>query len=209
MIYLFSDKTGYEGVIHMPLIEIVFYNKEVNLQGFDAIVFTSKSSVEALDKLTQKWRNLDAYAIGEATASYITQKGGKVVYVSPVAYGDAFAQHLIPLLHQRKVFFPRAKEIVSTLATQMQEQGIELVEEVLYETQCVHYAALCAPEPYAKLIFTSPSTVACFFKNFVWHESYQAIAIGTKTASALPLHVKCHIPSKQTIEACITLAKGI
>ena len=208
MIYLFSDK-HYEGVEHLPLIEIVFYDKELSLESFDAIVFTSKNSVEAIDRLSQQWKGLESFAIGEATASCIEQKGGKLVYTSKSAYGDAFAHNLLSLLQTKKVYFPRAKEILSSLPEILSNGHIELFQEVLYETRCLSYLKEEAPKLHSTLIFTSPSTVACFFKNFDWHESYKAIAIGHKTASSFPLHVSCQIAKKQTIEACITLAKGI
>ncbi len=208
MIYLFSDK-HYEGVEHLPLIEIVFYDKKLSLESFDAIVFTSKNSVEALDRLTQQWKTLESFAIGEATASCIVQKGGTLVYTSKSAYGDDFAYNLIPLLQGKKVYFPRAKEIVSSLPDIIVAGHIELIQEFLYETHCLNYLKEDAPKQHSTLIFTSPSTVACFFKNFDWHESYKAIAIGHKTASSFPLHVNCQIAKQQTIEACIALAKGI
>jgi uroporphyrinogen-III synthase len=208
MIYLFSDKS-YEGVVHLPLIEIVFYEKKLSLDGFDAIVFTSKNSVEALDKLNYQWKEIDAFAIGEATASYIVRKGGKLIYASQSAYGDDFAHNLIPLLQHKKVYFPRAKEIVSSLPQILQEHCIELVQEVVYETHCRNYSKHDAPKPHSILVFTSPSTVECFFNNFDWLENYSAIAIGHKSASAFPLHINCQIANNQTIEACLALAKGI
>ncbi|MDD3343918.1 MAG: uroporphyrinogen-III synthase [Sulfurospirillaceae bacterium] len=208
MIYLFSDKK-YEGVEHLPLIEIVFYDKKLSLNGFDALIFTSKNSVEAVDRLCPEWKHIEAFAIGEATASYIIQKGGKLAYTSKNAYGDEFAHSLIPLLATKKAYFPRAKEIVSLLPDILITEHIELFQEVLYETRCISYPKNVAPQTHSALIFTSPSTVTCFFKNFDWHESYKAIAIGHKTAAVFPLHVNCQIAQKQTIEACIALAKGI
>ena len=74
---------------------------------------------------------------------------------------------------------------------------------------CKKYSPQNAPLKEAILIFTSPSTVHCFNENFAWDESYKVIAIGKKTAAVLPLHVKPYLPLKQTIAACVELAKQI
>lgn len=208
MIYLFSDK-AYEGVVHLPLLKIVFDPTPIDLEKFDAIVFTSKNSVKALEQNGSLWREKEAYAIGEGTASCITHLRGNLVFTCKDSYGDAFAKALMPLLHTKRVFFPRAKEVVSSLFEILHVNGIAIEERVVYETLCHEYPSSSAPSKNAKLIFTSPSTVHGFLHNFTWDESYTAIAIGEKTAQALPLHVKSHIAPSQSIEACIALAKAL
>ncbi len=208
MIYLFSDK-AYEGVVHLPLFEIVFDPTPFDLEGFDAIIFTSKNSVKALEKSGIAWKDKKAYAIGEATASSIEKCGGNLVFTCKESYGDTFAQILIPLLANQKVFFPRAKEVSSSLFEILHVNHINIEQRIVYETKCKHYPSSFAPLKEAKLIFTSPSTVNCFMENFAWDKSYIAIAIGEKTASALPLHVKKIVSSTQSIEACIALAKAL
>lgn len=208
MIYLFSDQV-YEGVVHLPLFQIAYDSSPVNLQGIDAIIFTSKNSVRALELCKADWKDKACYAIGEATASLIESSGGNVVFTCSSSYGEQFAQELIPMLSKKRVFFPRAKEVVSPVFEILYEAGVAIYQHVMYETQCRKYAPTEAPPKNAILIFTSPSTVHCFLRNFKWHESYQAIAIGAKTAAVLPFHVKPHIPEKQSIEACIALAKAL
>lgn len=208
MIYLFSDKAC-EGVEHLPLIEIAFYYSTLCLDGFDAIVFTSKNSVEALERLHVKWHDKESYAIGEGTASYITSKKGNLVYTANRSYGEKFAQEIIPLLKGKKVFFPRAKEVISPLFQILHSNHIDIHEVIVYETTCKRYNKHQAPCQNAILIFTSPSTVECFLKNFDWDESYRIVCIGTKTAHALPLHVKPIISLKQTISDCLAIAEKI
>ena len=208
MIYLFSDK-AYEGVVHLPLFEIVFDLTLVDLEDFDAIVFTSKNSVKALEQNGTVWKEKKAYAIGEGTASLIERCGGNLIFTCKESYGDTFAKTLIPLLVNQKVFFPRTKEVSSSLFEILHVNHIDIEQRIVYETKCKHYPASFAPLKEAKLIFTSPSTVHCFMENFVWDASYTAIAIGEKTAAALPLHVKKSVSLKQSIEACITLAKAL
>jgi len=208
VIYLFSD-TAYEGVVHLPLFEIAFDPTPIDLKGFDGIIFTSKNSVKALEQNGTAWKSKNAYAIGEGTASLIEHLGGHLVFTCKESYGDLFAKNLLPLLESQNVFFPRAKEVVSSLFEILHVNGIAIEERIVYETHCKEYPASFAPLKEAKLIFTAPSTVRCFLKNFAWDESYTAIAIGEKTASALPLHVNCKVASTQSIEACIALAKAL
>lgn len=208
MIYLFSDK-AYEGVVHLPLFEIAFDPTPLDLEGFDGIIFTSKNSVKALELNGASWKEKNAYAIGEGTASLIEQCGGNLLFTCKESYGDIFAQNLIPLLHRQNVFFPRAKEVVSSLFEILHINGIAIEERIVYETQYKQYDPSFAPLKNSKLIFTSPSTVRCFLANFAWDESYTAIVIGEKTASALPLHVNYCVAPTQSIEACIALAKAL
>lgn len=208
MIYLFSDKT-YEGVEHLPLFEICYDLTPLDTSSYDSIVFTSKNSVKALERMHADWKNKDAYAIGEGTASFINHVGGNVVFTCKESYGDIFAQTIAPLLQHKRVLFPRAKEVSSSLFSILLKHHVTIEERIVYETVCKTYPIEKAPLKESKLIFTSPSTVHCFFKNFPWDESYRAIVIGEKTAAALPLHVKYFLAPEQSIASCIALAKGI
>lgn len=207
-IYLFSDQ-AVEEVIHLPLFEILYLPFCVDITPFDALVLTSRNSVKALVKNGVQWRDKPCYAIGEGTANAIQEAGGDVVFTCNASYGDIFAHELIPLLSHKNVFFPRAKEVVSPLYDILHQAGIAITQQVVYENVCKTYPPQDAPLKEAILIFTSPSTVHCFQKNFDWDESYKVIAIGKKTAAVLPLHVKPYLPSKQTIVACVELAKQI
>ena len=207
-IYLFSDTT-YEGVVSLPLFEIRFFTCMSDVTPFDALIFTSKNSVKALANKECFWQDKECYAIGEGTAKAIEEAGGRVAFTCKESYGDLFAHEIAPLLVHKKIFFPRAKEVISPLYEILRDQGIDITQEIVYETVCVSYPCEKAPEKGALLIFTSPSTVHCFMKNFPWDTSYQAIAIGKKTAAVLPLHVSVLLSEKQTIPSCIDLAKQI
>ncbi len=208
-IYLFSDQ-AVEEVIHLPLFEILYPPFSVDMTPFDALVLTSKNSVKALEKNgIHCWRDKPCYAIGEGTAKATQEAGGHVVFTCNASYGDTFAHELIPLLSHKNVFFPRAKEVVSPVYDILHQAGITITQQIVYENVCKKYSLQSAPLKEAILIFTSPSTVHCFNENFAWDESYKVIAIGKKTAAVLPLHVKPYLPLKQTIAACVELAKQI
>jgi len=208
MIYLFSDQ-AYAGVEHLPLFEICYDPAPFDTASFDAFVFTSKKSVQALEQIHAVWKDKESYAIGIGTASMITQLGGHLAFTCKDSYGDTFAQQLIPLLQNKNVLFPCAREVSSSLVAILKKEHIHIEEHVMYETRCKTYPLSQMPPKNSKLIFTSPSTVKCFLKNFTWDESYKAIVIGTKTAAALPLHVKAFIAPEQSIASCLSLAKAI
>ena len=207
-IYLLGD-TPHKEVVHLPLFEIFYMPFELNITPFDAIIFTSKNSVKALELQQCDWKKKASYAIAEATGKAIVDAGGNLVYTAQNAYGDAFAKEIIPLLKDQYVFFPRAKEVVSPVFDILHHAGIKIVQEIVYENHCKTYQKIDAPVQNAILIFTSPSTVKCFENNFAWDKSYTLIAIGTKTADALPSDFDIFVPKKQTIEACVLLAKQI
>ena len=207
-IYLLGD-TPHKEVSHLPLFEIIYTPFEFDEKNFDAIIFTSKNSVKALELCSYDWKNKASYAIGEATARAILNAGGRLVYTSANSYGEFFAQEMVPYLKNQKVFFPRAKEVVSSVYEILKDAGISITQAVVYENRCKCYERSKSPEKRAILIFTSPSSVKCFERNFSWDESYVLIAIGQKTAEALPKEFKIFLPNKQTIEACICLAKEI
>jgi uroporphyrinogen-III synthase len=65
------------------------------------------------------------------------------------------------------------------------------------------------PSEDAIIIFTSPSTIHCFFKNFVWDESYTAVVIGKATKVHLPENAEYVVAERPLIASCIEKAKEI
>ena len=208
MIYLLSDQ-AHEGVEHLPLFEIRFDTTPIDLAPYDALVFTSKNAVKALDCIDPSWKQKASYAIGEGTAAWIERLGGTLYFTCEDSYGDRFAEKIASDLTGKTVLFPRAKEVSSSLYVILRERGVWVDERIVYEMFCRSYEVHCAPPKNARLIFTSPSTVRCFFKNFEWDESYKAVAIGTKTAAAFPPSFHVYIAQKPSIASCIDLAKAI
>jgi uroporphyrinogen-III synthase len=65
------------------------------------------------------------------------------------------------------------------------------------------------PKINAIIIFTSPSAIHCFLKNFSWDETYTAIVIGDSTKEHLPANAKFEIADIPQIDACIAKAKSV
>jgi uroporphyrinogen-III synthase len=92
------------------------------------------------------------------------------------------------------------------------EAGVLLHEEIIYETKCNVCEKLEKPSDGSIIIFSSPSTIECFFRCFSWSAGYKAVVIGEKTASYMPPDIPFVMSERQTIPACIKKAydlKGV
>ena len=207
MIYILSEKE-FAGALNLPVIKIHFLEFEVDLSKFDALIFTSKNGVEAIDRVDKKWKEKEIYSIGSGTTKAIEEKGVQVAYTAKSSYGDDFAKEIGGELFGKRVLFPRAKIVTSHLNKILIEIGIDLSEIVAYETVC-NSEKLFKPENGSVIIFSSPSTIKCFFKKFTWEESYKAVVIGKKTASFMPKDIKYTLSKKQNIPSCISLANTL
>ena len=205
MIYILSEKK-FDGALNLPVIKIEYLDFEVDLSGFDALVFTSKNGVEAIERVDKRWRDKEIYSIGSGTSKAVKNKGVKVAYTAKSSYGDNFAKEIKEKLYGKRVLFPRAKVVTSHLNKILKNAGIDLSEVIVYETVC-NPEKLSRPQKGSVIIFSSPSTVKCFFKKFTWDESCKAVVIGEKTASFMPKEIKYTISDKQTIPDCIELGK--
>ncbi|MBP6289553.1 MAG: uroporphyrinogen-III synthase, partial [Aliarcobacter sp.] len=83
--------------------------------------------------------------------------------------------------------------------------GIDIDEIISYKTSC-NKQERKALDKNSTIIFTSPSSVECFFKKYSWEDSFKAIAIGKTTALYLPKNIKCEISSLTSVEECVKLA---
>jgi len=69
-IYLLSD-AFHEGVVNLPQIKITFRDIELDLTPYDALIFSSKNGVKAIDSINKNWKKIPSYAIGGPTANTI------------------------------------------------------------------------------------------------------------------------------------------
>ncbi len=207
-IFILSDKR-FEGALNLPVIEFKFFDKKIDLKKYEALIFTSKNGVEAIERIDKSWREFPSFSIGKGTQKAVLEKGGNNVFTASSSYGDDFAKEITPLLKDKKVLFLRAKEVTSSLNTILKENGVFLDEEVVYETLCADCKKLSTPPEDSIIIFSSPSTIKCFFKCFRWDESYTAVTIGKKTASFMPKNMKYFLSKEQTIDSCIKFARNL
>ena len=111
----------------------------------------------------------------------------------------------VELLKNKKVLYVKALKTVSNLVEILKENKILVDELVAYKTSCKKSTKVL--EDNSIFIFTSPSSVECFFNQYSWKDSYKAIVIGKTTAVYLPKEVEYTISSTTSVDECVNLAK--
>lgn len=208
MIYLLSPLVK-EGCIPLPMIDFSLLAVTVDLSGCDTLMFTSKQAVRSAEALNPEWKNFPCLAIGSATAKEIESLGGKVIYQPRSFYGKTLSQDIITLFHDKKILYLRPKEVSFDSKNFLAKEGIDIEEQIIYKTSCIVYEAQEKPSQNAIIIFTSPSTIQCFLKNFAWDESYTAVVIGKATKVHLPENARYEVADTPLIDSCIAKATQI
>ncbi|MBF7071461.1 uroporphyrinogen-III synthase [Aliarcobacter butzleri] len=205
-IYLLNEQK-HEDVGNLEVFQLEYIKSDVDLKKYDALVFTSKNGVKAINSFNQDWKNIPSYAIAQKTANTIIKLGGVVEFIGNSGHGNDFAYELKNVLKDKKVLYVKALKTVSNLPNILKENGIFLDEIIAYKTFCKKSNIIL--EEDSIFIFTSPSSVECFFKQYSWKNSYKAIVIGKTTAEFLPSNINYEISSQTSVEECIKLAKQL
>lgn len=207
-IYVLSDKQVKYAKI-LPVIETQMIEGEIDLSSYDALVFSSKNGVKYIDRLATEWKKIPAYAISAQTAKMIKNLGGKVAFVGKEKHGDEFAYELLTLLAGKKTAYIGAQNIVSDFIRILKENGIECDHIPVYRTVCREYEKKITLPKGSVIIFSSPSTIECFFKNVEWDESFTAISIGKTTAKYFPDFIQPVISENTSLESCVYKALSL
>lgn len=205
-IYLLNEQK-HENVENLEVFQIEYIKSNIDLKKYDALVFTSKNGVKAINSFNQDWKNIPSYAIAQKTANTIIKLGGVVEFIGNSGHGNDFAYELKNVLKDKKVLYVKALKTVSNLPNILKENGIFLDEIIAYKTSCKKSNIILKENSI--FIFTSPSSVECFFKQYSWKNSYKAIVIGKTTAEFLPSNINYEISSQTSVEECIKLAKQL
>lgn len=205
-IYLLNEQK-HENVENLEVFQIEYIKSDIDLKKYDALVFTSKNGVKAINSFNQDWKNIPSYAIAQKTANTIIKLGGVVEFIGNSGHGNDFAYELKNVLKDKKVLYVKALKTVSNLPNILKENSIFLDEIIAYRTSCKKSNIIL--EENSIFIFTSPSSVECFFKQYSWKNSYKAIVIGKTTAEFLPSNINYEISSQTSVEECIKLAKQL
>jgi len=210
MIYLLSPASKEnDACIPLPMIRFHTFKKEIVFEKYDMLMFTSKQAVLSTQEINSHWKNTPCIAIGKATAKLIKDLGGTVAYIPKNFYAKTLTEDIVRKFKNKKILYLRPKVVSFDSKRFLASQHIVLDEEVIYETVCIHYTQKDRPQKNAIIIFTSPSTIDCFFKNFTWDESYHAVVIGEVTKKHLPKSVSVSVADEPLITACIKKAKSI
>ena len=207
-IYLLSPLKK-EDTIALPMIRFSITAKVLDLTSCDVLMFTSKQAVKSAEQINTAWKDIPSLAIGSATAKQIERLGGEVLYQPKSFYGKRLSQDIIEKFHDKKILYLRPKEVSFDSKDFLSSAGVQIEEQILYETSCIHYDEVDKPIKDAIIIFTSPSTIHCFLKNFTWDISYTAVVIGEATKEHLPDNVRYEVAEEATIDACVSKAKHL
>lgn len=207
-IFVLSDKKV-QWAKNIPLFKIEHINKKLNLSHVDALVFTSKNAIEALNKISETWKDIPSYVISEQSGKLIKEYNGKLKFFSKERHGDEFANELVPLLEGKKVLYLRGEQVASDIAAILCENGIDCSSSIVYKNVFVAPKTVLKLPKNAKIIFSSPSCIEYFFKLYTWDPSFQAIVIGRTTAKHLPPEIKPFIADNTSLEGCVKKALEI
>ncbi|MCT7540598.1 uroporphyrinogen-III synthase [Aliarcobacter cryaerophilus] len=203
-IYLLNEQK-FDGVENLEVFEIEYLKFDLDLKKYDALVFTSKNAIFSLEENGISWKSIPSYVIAPKTADIAKEFGANIAFIGFSGHGNDFAYELIPYLKDKKILYVRALKTVSNLANILKENGINIDEVIAYKTSC-NKQEKKALDKNSTIIFTSPSSVECFFKKYSWEDSFKAIAIGRTTAMYLPKNIECEISSITSVEECVKLA---
>ena len=209
MIYLVGSNLEFKGVKTLVLNEIKFNKFSVNLAEFGALILTSKNSVNALKFNRILPASLQIYSIGESTSRAASEFGFSQIYTAKNAHGNDFAAEIAPLLKGKKTLFLRARETASSVSEILRENGVNLTQIIAYENVFKPLEKEQKPPKNSVIIFTAPSAVRNFIRNFGWDKSYKAVAIGLTTAKELGNFTSPAVSAQQNINSCVSLAKTL
>lgn len=184
-------------------------------ERIDALVFTSKHAISALMCEMEKHSELRAFleipalAIGAGCERVLESAGFCIEFISSSSHGESFAREIIARACGRRLLYLRAQSIVSNLDLALKQAQIPLTQIIAYTNTPKSLPYSQKPAPRSVLIFSAPSNYHAFVQNFGWDSSYIAIAIGQTTLRAFAPSVQGYVSPKQTLEACIKLAKEL
>lgn len=206
-IYLLNNQKFAE-VENIEVFKVKSLKLNVDLKSYDALIFTSKSAIFALEDNKLDWKKIPSYLIAPATSKVAELFGANIAFTGLSGHGNDFANELISLLKDKKALYVRARKTVSNLTNILKQNNIQIDELISYETVCNDTLEKNIKlEDNSTIIFTSPSSVECFFKRFSWNSSFKAIVIGNTTAKYLPKEIKEYkISSSTNVQECIKLA---
>ncbi len=204
-IYLLSNQK-YDAVENLEVFKIEYIPSEIDFSIYDALIISSKNAIYSLNSFTKDWKKIPCYAIAEKTAKVIKEEGGLIEFVGSSGHGNDFAKEILPLVKNKKVLYVRALKVVSNIFQILKDNDISINQAITYKTVC-NESLNKIIENNSVIIFTSPSSIQCFFNKYTWDSSYKAIVIGNTSAKYMPKNIKFEVSSKTSIEECIKLAK--
>jgi len=207
-IYILSDKKV-KNTINLPIFDIEYIKQDIDLSGYDALIFTSKNAIKAINSMDKTWKSIPSYVIAPQTAKTVKSLGGNLTFIGKAHHGDAFAQEIQSELKGKKVLYVSGKKVVSNLVNILKDNGVLCDSKVFYKTVCKQYKERVVLPKNSIIIFSAPSTIECFLNNVTWDESFRAISIGKTTAKYFPDYIEPIISDTTSLDACVQKAQEL
>jgi len=207
-IYLLSPLPK-EGVLSLPMIRFERVAERIDFSSCDTLMFTSKQAVVTAEAIDPEWKKIPVIAIGPATKKQVEALGGEVIFHPKNYYGEQLSEDIARFFQERHILYLRPETVSFDSKGFLQKRGILLQEQVIYRTACRHYSPSEQPPESSVIIFTSPSTIHCFLKNFNWLNSYTAVVIGHSTRVHLPEKSHFVVADTPLIDSCIEKAMSL
>jgi uroporphyrinogen-III synthase len=205
-LYLFSI-SSHPDAISINSLDITFFKPDIDFSQYDALIITSKQASKALTQYEkEKYTDLPALCVSVASAQSYEDIGGKVLDIGG-GYGDNLLDKIKAYPKEKKWLYLRAKVVASDFVSHCKNEGYNIDEAVIYESDCSKSIESVAVEDDAVLVFTSPSSVKCFLKTHKLTQHHSVIVIGKTTAKALPQEINYILSAKTSIDSCIEIAK--
>jgi uroporphyrinogen-III synthase len=204
-IYLFSI-SNHSKATCINSLSITFLKPQIDFSNYDYLIITSKQTSKAL-KQYKKEEYIGKQALSVSTQSALSYEklGGKVLDIGG-GYGDNLVSKIKEFPKDTKWLYLRAKVVASTFVEVCKNDGYNIDEIVLYESECSQEILDVKVEKDSILIFTSPSSLNCFLKTHTIAKGNKIVVIGKTTAKSLPKNLEYFISDKTTIDSCMEIA---
>jgi uroporphyrinogen-III synthase len=184
-----------EKIIHYPLIKVIGIElPEMDLQEYDAIMFTSKSAVnsffsQSIPPFLKGVRGISSppflkgvrgiFSIGHETAKEINKFGYRVDYISEKPDSDSLAE-LVKQKNYKKILYP-----CSDISDNALHKLNNVHPKIIYKIEFVDQPKIDLSD-FKGIVFSSPSTVKSFLKIYEnIPENLVCYVLGKHTEKAL------------------------
>jgi uroporphyrinogen-III synthase len=206
-IYLLSPtKSKFKDVENFPTIETEFIDREIDLRGFDTLIFTSKVAVQSIDRIDKSWKKFPAISVGKKTSSEIFKLGGEILHTVEKGGGKEIVKDIIESFRERRFLYVRPEKVATNISKELRTFGVYIDEVTLYKTICKDKIEFEIKEN-SIVVVSSPSTIECLFKNINVPQNTVFIAIGKKTLAKIPANFEAYLSQEESLESCIYFAK--
>ncbi len=207
-IYLFSI-SSHPNATSVNSLAITFLKPQIDFSKYDYLIITSKQTSESLKQYeTRDYIKKPALCVSVASAKSYERLGGTVLDIGG-GYGDNLVDKIKSYPKDIKWLYLRAKVVASDFVEVCKNDGFDINEAIVYESDCSQEILDIKVEDESILVFTSPSSLNCFLKTHEISKKSKVIVIGKTTAKAVPKNTEYVMSYETTIESCIEIASNL